>query len=77
MGLFSRSDRTFREREPRIKPQGAGGSRPPFKYYPPGSTAGFPLGSFADDSRVGQQFQADFGVKPSECPIGWHPALQR
>lgn len=73
-----RSDRAFSERSPRgVKPQTLGGSRPEFKYFPAGSSMGFPVGAIPDSSRVGVQFFEEFGIRPSEAAqiVGWHPAL--
>lgn len=80
MGLFSRSERKFQQREPRVVPRYASGTGPaPFVYYPAGSSAGFRLGSFADESRVGQAFAAEYGWLPSEAAVvpGWTPAMTR
>ena len=79
MSLFSRSDRKFMQREPRVNRGTSGGGRAPWVYYPPNSSMGFQLGSFPDDSRVGQAFAEAYGWLPSEAATvpGWTPAMAR
>ena len=74
MKLFGRSDKRFREQEPRGI-RSTGGSRSQFVYYPSPMSGGFTLGRFSDDSRVGRQFFAAFGILPSQAATipGWRP----
>ncbi|MCU0224282.1 MAG: hypothetical protein MUF27_09455 [Acidobacteria bacterium] len=63
-----------------MKSSGLGGFRPPFVYYPPGSSMGFPIHAIRPGSRVAVMFEAEHGpgsLQVAKDTPGWHPALLR